>query len=42
MDQDLEERREFIDEATVLFSEFARRLYGADRTAYLKFEAGEK
>jgi uncharacterized protein YydD (DUF2326 family) len=42
MDRDIEERRGFIDEATVLFSELARRLYGADRTAYLKFEAGDK
>jgi len=42
MDRDIEERRGFIDEATVLFSELARRLYGGDRTAYLKFEAGDR
>lgn len=42
MDRDIEERRGFIDEATVLFSELAGRLYGGDRTAYLRFEAGDK
>jgi uncharacterized protein YydD (DUF2326 family) len=42
MDRDIEDRRGFVDEATVLFSEFAQRLYGLDRTAYLRFEAGEK
>lgn len=42
MERDIETRRGFIDEATVLFSEFAQRLYGPDRTAYLKFEASEK
>ncbi|MEV4705446.1 ABC-three component system protein [Actinoplanes sp. NPDC049316] len=40
MDRDIDDRRGFIDEATVLFSRFARTLYGADRTAYLRFEAG--
>ncbi|WP_239334032.1 ABC-three component system protein [Frankia sp. CiP3] len=42
MDRDIEARRGFIDEATLLFSEFAQRLYGSDRTAYLKFEASDK
>ncbi len=42
MDRDIEDRRGQIDEATVLFSEFARRLYGSGRTAYLRFEAGDK
>ncbi|MFF1615360.1 ABC-three component system protein [Amycolatopsis sp. NPDC058278] len=42
MDRDIEDRRGYIDEATVLFSEFARSLYGPDRTAYLRFEAGDK
>lgn len=42
MDQDIEDRQGFLDEATVLFSDFARRLYGANRTAYLRFEAGDR
>ncbi|WP_261569266.1 ABC-three component system protein [Frankia gtarii] len=42
MDRDIEERRGYVDEATVLFSEFARRLYSPDRTAYLRFDAGDK
>lgn len=42
MDRDIEDRRGFIDQATVMFSEFARRLYGPGRTAHLKFEAGDK
>jgi uncharacterized protein YydD (DUF2326 family) len=40
LDDDLNERRMQIDEATVLFSELARRLYGPDRSAYLEFGAG--
>ncbi|MGW4466377.1 DUF2326 domain-containing protein [Micromonospora sp. NPDC004704] len=42
MERDIEDRRGFIDEATVMFSEFARRLYGPGRTAHLKFEAGDQ
>lgn len=42
MDRDIDDRRDFTDEATILFSQFTRHLYGAGRTAYLKFEAGEK
>lgn len=42
MNRDIEERRGIVDEATVLFSNFARYLYGPDRTAYLRFEAREK
>ncbi|MET8354831.1 ABC-three component system protein [Micromonospora sp. NPDC005206] len=42
MDRDIEDRRRLVDEATVLFSDFARRLYGPGRTAYLRFEAGDK
>jgi uncharacterized protein YydD (DUF2326 family) len=37
----IEERRGFIDEATVLFSEYAKALYAPDRSAYLRFESGE-
>ncbi len=39
MNRDIEDRRGFVDEATVLFSDFARALYGSDRSAYLRFEA---
>ncbi len=41
MDRDIEARRSFVDDATILFSEFAQRLYGSDRTAYLRFEASD-
>ncbi|GAA2491604.1 ABC-three component system protein [Winogradskya humida] len=39
MNRDIDERRGFVDEATILFAEFARELYGPERTAYLRFEA---
>ncbi|NUL03137.1 DUF2326 domain-containing protein [Streptomyces lunaelactis] len=37
---DLGERARQTGEATVLFSEFAQRLYGPGRQAYLEFDAG--
>ncbi|MFJ2650471.1 ABC-three component system protein [Streptomyces sp. NPDC087420] len=37
---DLDERAMQTSEATVLFSEFAQRLYGSGRQAYLEFDAG--
>ncbi|WP_405713663.1 DUF2326 domain-containing protein [Streptomyces xanthophaeus] len=37
---DLEERGEQTREATWMFSRFARRLYGQDREAYLRINAG--
>ena len=37
---DLDERTRQTSEATVLFSEFAQRLYGSGRQAYLEFDAG--
>ncbi|MFI6581750.1 ABC-three component system protein [Embleya sp. NPDC050493] len=37
---DLGERRMQTEEATLLFSEFAQRLYGHGRSAYLAIEAG--
>ncbi|MYU13669.1 DUF2326 domain-containing protein [Streptomyces sp. SID8361] len=37
---DLDERVRQTGEATVLFSEFAQRLYGPGRQAYLEFDAG--
>ncbi|MFK0252594.1 ABC-three component system protein [Streptomyces sp. NPDC090445] len=37
---DLEERAEQTREATWMFSRFARRLYGQDREAYLRINAG--
>ncbi|QIP73207.1 ABC-three component system protein [Streptomyces sp. VN1] len=37
---DLDERVRQTDEATVLFSEFAQRLYEPGRLAYLEFDAG--
>ena len=40
MSHDLEERRRQTREATLLFDEFAERLYGAGRSAYLAIEAG--
>jgi hypothetical protein len=39
MNRDIDERRPFVDEATILFAEFANELYGPERTAYLRFEA---
>jgi uncharacterized protein YydD (DUF2326 family) len=39
MNRDIDERRAFVDEATILFAEFAKELYGPERTAYLRFEA---
>ncbi|MFC8305834.1 DUF2326 domain-containing protein [Streptomyces olivaceus] len=38
--EDLDERATQTSEATVLFSEFAQRLYGSGRQAYLEFDAG--
>lgn len=40
LETDLEERAEQTREATLLFSRFARRLYGEDRDAYLRIKAG--
>ncbi|SEL57684.1 ABC-three component system protein [Nonomuraea pusilla] len=40
IDTDLQERRVRIDQATVLFNDFARRLYGTTRPSYLKVEPG--
>ncbi|MEV4473387.1 ABC-three component system protein [Nonomuraea sp. NPDC049504] len=40
IDTDLQERRALIDQATVLFNDFARRLYGTTRPSYLKVEPG--
>jgi uncharacterized protein YydD (DUF2326 family) len=38
---ELAERDSVIDEAAVLFSEFAKQLYGPEREAYLRFEPGQ-
>ena len=38
---ELAERDSLIDEAAVLFSEFAKQLYGPEREAYLRFEPGQ-
>ena len=41
MSTDLSEREAAVTEATVLFSDYARALYGDDRTAYLVISADE-
>ncbi|MEV6654871.1 DUF2326 domain-containing protein [Streptomyces sp. NPDC051219] len=40
MDTDLQERRQQTNEAILLFSQYAQRLYGEGREAYLAIEAG--
>src|SRR5690606_10407494 len=40
MNADLDERASAVNEATILFSEFAQQLYGSGRHAYLRFDAG--
>ncbi|MEG3634253.1 ABC-three component system protein [Micromonospora palythoicola] len=40
MDADLEDRSEVVNQAIVLFSNFARSLYGPEREAYLRIESG--
>ncbi|MFD9794571.1 ABC-three component system protein [Streptomyces sp. NPDC059070] len=40
MDLDLQERRSAVEQAVLLFSEYAQRLYGDGRPAYLAIEAG--
>jgi uncharacterized protein YydD (DUF2326 family) len=40
VDLDLQERRQQTDEAILLFSRYAQRLYGEGREAYLAIEAG--
>jgi uncharacterized protein YydD (DUF2326 family) len=40
VDTDLQERRRQTDEAILLFSHYAQRLYGEGREAYLAIEAG--
>ncbi|MEH0970250.1 ABC-three component system protein [Micromonospora sp. CPCC 205546] len=41
METDIEERRHVVNQAVVLFSEYAQRLYSPDREAYLRFEPGD-
>jgi len=38
---DIDERRRIVDEAVVLFAEFAQTLYGKGREAYLRFSPGD-
>src|SRR6266536_481280 len=40
MDSDIDERRRIVDEAVVLFAEYAQTLYGEGREAYLRFGPG--
>ncbi|MFE5092316.1 hypothetical protein ACFRCI_18495 [Streptomyces sp. NPDC056638] len=40
VDIDLQERRRQTDEAILLFSHYAQRLYGEGRETYLAIEAG--
>ena len=41
VDADLEERRQHIERATLLFNELAQRIYSSTRPAYLSIEAGQ-
>jgi uncharacterized protein YydD (DUF2326 family) len=41
MDADIDERRRIVDEAVVLFAEYAQTLYGEGREAYLRFGPGD-
>ncbi|WP_345633887.1 ABC-three component system protein [Rugosimonospora acidiphila] len=41
MDTDIGERQHVVNEAVVLFAEYAKTLYGDDREAYLRFGPGE-
>lgn len=41
MEADIDERRRIVDEAVVLFAEYAHTLYGESREAYLRFGPGE-
>lgn len=41
METDIEERRQIVNDAVVLFSQYAQALYGANREAYLRIGPGE-
>jgi uncharacterized protein YydD (DUF2326 family) len=41
MEADIDERRRIVDEAVVLFADYAHTLYGDSREAYLRFGPGD-